>query len=318
MATSGLAAASVLWSAAADGASPLSADAAASPIQPEIQALAAGLDNNPLLIYDYLLNNYDTVPAYGLLKNSRETVLSKRGNPFDQAALLSDLLRAAGYETEYVLGIIQLPVAKAMNWVGAETPEILATGDRQREALSRLVGDVLRMKHVWLRVKVAGTWYPLDPSLKPYTYSKGMNLGAILGYNRDAHMAAALSGATVTADYAENLNIANVEARLAQYARTSAQHLRANAPFASLEDVVGGRRIVTQAVNALPTQLPYSVERGSVSFLTSLPICNTDCMWSSSVWITGRRSPNRRRPCDDHLCRGHGGRPIGDCRSGGY
>jgi YD repeat-containing protein len=252
-------------------------------VQPEIQALAAGLDNDPLLIYDYVLNNYDTVPVYGQLKNPRDTVLSRRGNPFDQAALLSDLLRAAGYETEYVLGIIQLPVAQAMNWVGADTPAVLAgvldAGGIYRE----VVGDVLRLKHVWLRAKVAGTWYSLDPSMKPYTYTQGMDLGAILGYNRATYMAAALSGATVTADYAENLNTANIEAQLAQYATNLAQYLRNNAPFASLADAVGGRRIVPQTVAALPTQLPYTVQQVLGTF-TDLP---ADLQYALHVELPG-------------------------------
>jgi len=224
-----------------------------STVQPEIQALAAGLDYDPTLIYEYVLNHYDTLPVFGLMKNPRDTYLSKRGNPFDLAVLLSDLLRAAGYQTEFVFAIIQLPVAKGMNWVGAETPEVAQQVINSGGIYCELTGDVLRMKHVWVRVKVAGTWYPLDPSMKSYTYSKGMDLGTILAYDRDAYMAAALSGATVTADYIKNLNTANIEARLVQYSTNLAQYLRTNAPFASLADVVGGRRIVTQTVDSLPT-----------------------------------------------------------------
>jgi len=226
----------------------------------EIEALAAGLDHDPRLIYEYVLNNYDVLPIWGWMKNARETYLAKRGNPLDLAVLLSDLLRASGYETMYAICVIRPPMAQALNWVGADTPEalldILYSGGNYAE----LDGDVLRLKHVVVGVKVDNTWYSLDPSFKAYSSTQGIDLGAVLGYDRDSFLNAALSGATVTNDYIEHLNTGNINARLTQYATNLAQHLRESSPFASLAEVVGGRRIVPQTINALPTELPYTVQ----------------------------------------------------------
>ena len=100
---------------------PLAAEAVPT-ITAEIQTLAAGLENNPLAIYDYVRNHIDYVPSWGLLKNPRETLLAGAGNAFDQAALLSALLNAAGFQTRYVWGTIEISKTAAMNWVGAADP----------------------------------------------------------------------------------------------------------------------------------------------------------------------------------------------------
>jgi hypothetical protein len=237
----------------------------------EIEALAAGLDHDPRLIYEYVLNNYDVLPIWGWMKNARETYLAKRGNPLDLAVLLSDLLRASGYETMYAICVIRLPMAQALNWVGADTPgallDILYSGGNYAD----LDGDVLRLKHVVVGVKVDNTWYSLDPSFEAYTYTQGLDLGAVLGYDRDSFLNAALSGATVTNDYVEHLNTGNINARLTQYATNLAQHLRESSPFASLAEVVGGRRIVPQTINTLPTELPYTVQ-SVLGTLVDLPL----------------------------------------------
>jgi len=232
-----------------------------STVQPEIQALAAGLDYEPRLIYEYVLNHYDVVPVLGQMKSARDTFLSRRGNPFDLAVLLSDLLRAAGYETEMVFGIIELPLEQAMNWVGAETPEVLYHVLDSGGIYNEVGEESVMMKHIWVRVRIHDTWYTLDPALKEYAYSQGIDLAPILGYRRDAYLAAAFQGSTVTADYVRGVNSTNIDAQLTQYAAGLVQYLRQEMPFASLQDVIGGRSIVPQTVDALPEQVPYTVAR---------------------------------------------------------
>ncbi|MHC1784692.1 MAG: DUF6531 domain-containing protein [Anaerolineaceae bacterium] len=229
-------------------------------VQPEIQALAAGLDFDPRLIYEYVLNNYDTVPVLGQMKSPRDTFLSKRGNPFDLAVLLSDLLRAAGYQTEFVFGMIELPLDQAMNWLGAENPDVLYHV-LDNGGIYYVVDDgKVTLKHIWVRVSIDDAWYELDPSLKEYQVSQGIDLASALGYSRDTYLAAALQGATVTTDYVRGLNSTNIDAQLSQYAANLAQYLRDDLPFASLLDVVGGRIIVPQTVESLPPQVPYTVD----------------------------------------------------------
>src|SRR2546428_10189399 len=71
--------------------------AVAEAITPEIQALARGLENDPLRIFNYVHDHIRYVLYFGSKKGAQLTLLEKSGNDFDQCALLVALLRAAGY-----------------------------------------------------------------------------------------------------------------------------------------------------------------------------------------------------------------------------
>jgi len=237
----------------------------------EIQALAAGLDNDPRLIYEYVHNHFDFVPTWGLLKSPQETYLAKTGNAFDLAALLVSLLQAAGFETRYVIGTVQIPLQQAMNWVGVTNQAVLPWVFWDGGIGTAVSGDVLRINHVWVKVRIAATWYSLDPSFKAYTYKTGLDLAATTGYNRDAFLAATQTGSTVTADYVRSIHEANLNSRLTQYSTNLISYLRTDMPFASLADVIGGREIVPEFLVAYPTQLPYTVESVWGGEVVSLP-----------------------------------------------
>lgn len=233
---------------------------AAAPPSAEIQALAAGLNHDPKLIFEYLHNHFDFLPNWGQMKSPEQTVLDKLGNPFDQAALLAALLQASGYETRYVWGVVRVPVAAAMNWVGVRSAQVLPHVFWNGGVAAQVQGDALVLEHIWVKVQVDGTWHPLDPSFKAYTYEEGMDLAGAMGYNQSAFLSAAQSGATVTDQYVRQINETNINARLAGYSNSLVQYLRGHEPFASLDEVAGGREIVAETVTALPTQLPYTVQ----------------------------------------------------------
>ena len=243
--------------ASADEASAGSAEAHF--ITPEIQALAEGLDNDPLLIFSYVQSHIEFEPTYGLLKVPRETLLSGVGSPIDQAALLVALLRAAGYQARYVYGLAILSFDQATNWTGAHDPEIAADVFSNGGINVRKGNNYVAILHVWATVKVGETWYPLDPSFKRYESSGGLELGSVLGYDRSAFLNAAQSGATVATDYVQNLNTGNIRGRLASYTRNLISYLDQNSPFATPADVIGQRRVAPENLTALPTELPYTV-----------------------------------------------------------
>src|SRR5882724_1773571 len=64
---------------------------------PEIKALARGLENDPLRIFDYVHDHIKHVFYYGSKKGAQLTLLDRSGNDFDQCALLVALMREAGY-----------------------------------------------------------------------------------------------------------------------------------------------------------------------------------------------------------------------------
>jgi transglutaminase-like putative cysteine protease len=81
----------------------------AETITPEIQALADGMQDDPLKIYNYVHDHIKYVLYFGSKKGAQLTLLEKSGNDFDQSALLVALLRAAGYNASYQFGWMKIP-----------------------------------------------------------------------------------------------------------------------------------------------------------------------------------------------------------------
>src|ERR1044071_4629517 len=73
------------------------AGAIAEAVTAEIQALARGLENNPVRIFNYVHDKIRHVLYFGSKKGAQLTLLERSGNDFDQCSLLMALLRAAGY-----------------------------------------------------------------------------------------------------------------------------------------------------------------------------------------------------------------------------
>src|SRR5689334_12399284 len=64
---------------------------------PLITRTAHALGNNVDRIYAFVHDDIDTIPLFGVQKGARGALIDKVGTPFDQAQLLAELLRAAGY-----------------------------------------------------------------------------------------------------------------------------------------------------------------------------------------------------------------------------
>ena len=79
-------------------------------VTPELQALATGLNNDPLRIFNYVRNKVEYQPYWGSHKGAHTTYLDGAGNDMDQCSLLIALLNAAGYSNcNYVYGQISVP-----------------------------------------------------------------------------------------------------------------------------------------------------------------------------------------------------------------
>ncbi|WP_239142619.1 RHS repeat-associated core domain-containing protein [Variovorax sp. WS11] len=153
-------------------------------------------------------------------------------------------------------GIAKLSAAQLGEWWGVSTAnacgvlsllgqaqipvyEINATSAGSCPGTVAALTDV-SFEHVWVKVKINGSWYAFDPSYKPHTFKSGIDLAsaATTGYDAASYLSSAQSGATVTADYVQNIHRANIRSKLAGYATTLAGYLRANKPAATLDDVL--------------------------------------------------------------------------------
>ena len=239
-------------------------------ITPEIEALAAGLENDVDLIFAFVHDEIAFTPIWGSHKGAMGTLLNRAGGSFDQASLLVALLRAAGHPARFAFGRITLDIAEVLNWWDCEDAHAAALRitnagyfweDGPNSTFNISDGtweetDRIDIDHVWVEVEVDGTFYSFDPSLKSHTLTPGIDMAAATGYDEQAFLAAALEGATTGEDFVQNLNQEKIDEALTTYTMNLVEEIRQNHPAASLQEIVGGREIVPLAGARRDTQHP--------------------------------------------------------------
>jgi transglutaminase-like putative cysteine protease len=257
-------------------ATPTAADLAPTEdvqITQEIRDLAVELNNDPVKIYEYVRNTIDFEPTWGSIKGSVLTLWEKSGNAFDTASLLIALCRAANIPARYVLGTIQVPAAQAQNWVGGvATAQIAAAILASGGVPTAYNATHVTLEHVWVEAYVpfahyrgiplgqtGKTWIPLDPSFKQYTYTQGLDVPAIVGFDVDAFIQQAQVGATIdpVTGSATHLNQAFIESETTRLRQLLQTHIETTLPNATLLDITGGRVIAKLNLGLLPASLPY-------------------------------------------------------------
>ncbi len=221
-------------------------------------------NNGPQLMYEWVYSNIEWEPGWGLNKGPVGSIADGLGNQFDQSALLAALLRQAGFTAHIVMGTIRLNESQFNAWFG--TDSIWAARNYCFNLFIPVVTEptwdgttyYMDIKHVWVRwIDGANTWN-FDPSVKSYTRKTGRtDLDTILGYNAATFMSNAQSGASVTTDYAQNLNRANVRSDLTTFSTNLANWIKANDPDAQVDDLIGGQAINAPTLPVLQSTLPY-------------------------------------------------------------
>ncbi len=243
--------------------------------------LAAALKNNVDLIYEWVYSNVDFVPMWGLQKGAFGTLVDRKGGSFEQASLMVALLRAAGYTANFVAGTIRLTKAEIENLLGSDSTtvfdaseDLLILGQIPYAATYSMgVLQHIDMDHIWVQVEIDGINYVFDPSVKSYTDTAGIDIGAVLSFNETTLVSDAQSGATVTANYVQNFNTANVRSSFAAYATTLLDEIKQNHFAASMDEIVSGRSIEPLAVGTelRQTSLPYQVPAYPTTIWTDVP-----------------------------------------------
>ena len=256
----------------------------------EITALANALHQNVDLIYEYVRDNIEIVPMFGLQKGALGALIDRSGTAFDQAQLMVELLRSSGYTASYLQGTITLSGTQVQSWLGssdaASVTSILADGGIPA-TVSPATGTVtsVSLAHIWVQVNISGTNYVFDPAFKPHTFTMGLNIATASGWSDASFLSVAQSGMTsgtqsansdtapgtqVAIPYVANVNDSGIQTQLATYANNLVSYMKANGSIAGqvyateqLEDVVGRQDIVlSSTTDTLPlrqTALPYSV-----------------------------------------------------------
>ncbi|MBJ6751481.1 RHS repeat-associated core domain-containing protein [Geomonas anaerohicana] len=254
-------------------------------LTPEIRAKAQELEHNPVKIYNWVRNNIEYVPTWGSIQGAHLTLVTGKGNAFDTSSLLIALLRASGIHARYVLGTIEVPVDKAVAWVGAST-DALATvellgsaGTPVKPVYSGGAIQKVQLEHVWVEAWLdylpsrgarhqAGhedTWIPLDASFKLHNAVAGADFSAA-AFDAQDFVAKLTGSATINEaeGYATGVQCSSVKQLQEPFRNSLQSFLTTERPGATVSQVVGSTEILGQEYPYLLGTLPYrTVVRGS-------------------------------------------------------
>jgi len=237
---------------------------------PEITSLVASLGADPVRMYEYVRNTIDFEPYYGSRKGATETLLEGSGNDIDTASLLIALYRKAGIPARYVSGVVDVPIEKAMNWVGVETPEAAAKlfsagGTPTKLGISGGKPKALQIEHTWAEVYVdyedyrgagAGSgekvWVPLDVSWKSYKVLPRIQLDTS-AIDPAAMMSALASGSIETSDSITKCDLNAARDAMQSAAATLSASITTSP---SVEQLLNIRPIVRERLGVLPPVTP--------------------------------------------------------------
>ncbi len=226
----------------------------------EIKTLARALQNDPVKIYSFVRNQIDYRPTRGIHMGAAACLEAKRGNGWDQAALLNSLLRTAGYPTRFVSGRVIYWRDDASAWLGAVSNRVeyvLSSGGLLTGSVTGHPGKMY-VDRVWVEAQVDGGWYTLDPAFKEYEWFNPTNLLADIGYNRTHFLSAVSAGSTITSNYIQQLSSSNLYEQLTTCTTNLRAHIREESPNAFVEEVLGGQRMIERSITNLSTTLPYA------------------------------------------------------------
>ncbi|MEN9866449.1 MAG: hypothetical protein RL748_2039, partial [Pseudomonadota bacterium] len=257
---------------------PLPQDLSESPdlqLTPEIRALAASLNNNPVQIANWVRSNIRFTPGIGSMQGAAATLLAQSGNATDSASLLIALLRAANIPARYVYGTIEVPAARLQAWLGVEHIDaaqrlLTQSGVANQAVLVAGQKSALQLEHVWVNAWVdfgpsrgavnrsPNTWVPIDPSLKLRPIAPGLNLRNAISLNEAAVFDATKSGASCTLDASQHLDPASLGSSYTAYLGQLGSFISSQGADIAVGDVLGQAKAVVDAPGILPGSLPWA------------------------------------------------------------
>lgn len=247
-------------------------------LTPAIRAKAAELHHNPVEIYRWVHDNIEYIPTYGSIQGADYALQTKRGNAFDTSSLLIGLLRASGIPARYVYGTVEVPMDKAMNWVGGVTNpnavlELMGQGGIPNIGLTmggKLVA--VRMEHVWVEAfvdfvpsrgvknRVPDTWVPMDGSYKQYSYTAAVNLKEDIPFDFQGLVDGVQADSSIdeAQGYVQNVSQSRFQSALSGYQDQIKAYIEQRS-VTDLGEVIGAKTIRSYEGGGLGQVLPLSL-----------------------------------------------------------
>ncbi len=235
---------------------------------PEIDALVAQMDGDPVALFNYVHDRIDAEIYYGSKKGSTGTLYEAAGNDVDQASLLIALLRRAGIPARYATGRVWLNGQQAQDLTRTTdtqaAADVLTTGGIPAVYVIRSSGEpVVQMEHTWVQAWLPyesyrgvlekpghSAWIDLDPFVKRYIFDEPLvDLQGDVPFDVDNYLA---SGVTTTLP-------------LDSWKNGARDYVKAHVPgpggegCATLASAARTRRILPDRLQLLPAELPVRV-----------------------------------------------------------
>jgi len=247
----------------------------AEAITPEIAALARGLENDPVRIFNFVHDKIRFSLYFGSKKGAALTLLERSGNDFDQCSLLVALLRSANCSASYQFGFMSMPYSSPDNrdlihWFGLDFPNtnwtyttntlfyLLARREYPANAIIDVGnGNNMAFHRVWVKATIDGKACYLDPAFKTHELIAGIDLTNAMQLNVNDLLTSA--GGTTNADYVQNLSEANIAKKLQGYSSNLLSTIQNSYPNASVDQIIGGW-VTSPSTNLTFSQSPPFTE----------------------------------------------------------
>lgn len=251
-----------------------SSPGAAAP-KARIQDLAEGLEKNPDRIYQFVRDNFEFEPQFGLHKGADGILTDRAGGDFDQAALMVDLLRESGYSAQYAIGVVELGAAAStiLRVNDAKAACVLlasggapatVNGQTNCASVSGAIASV-KMLHVWVRAQIGAQNYEFDPSLKTHVQTSGQDLWALAGSSPSGAWTSAANGLSQGAQTLTGYSPTSIASTLTSIGSTLVGRLKTDKSPLSMKELVGGWSIVSTGETQLRQASPPGVQ-GAVTY----------------------------------------------------
>ncbi|MEQ6884497.1 transglutaminase-like domain-containing protein [Salicola sp. Rm-C-2C1-2] len=231
-----------------------------------IEEKVSELSGDPLAMFQWVHDNLDYVPSYGVMQGADYTLASGRGNAFDISSTLIAMYREAGIPARYSYGTVALPAEAVQNWVGdvanvdAATNILSQGGIPQTQVSYGGAAEEIEMEHVWVEAYVDGQWVALDPSFKQYDYQEGVDIESEVPLDAEGLVNQLESGATVNESegWVQGVDAASLQTELNDYQSQVESFINNQHPDATLGEVLGSRSIIPNEADSLAAvELPY-------------------------------------------------------------
>lgn len=233
-----------------------------------IRAKAAELQNNPILMFNWLRNNIYLVPSYGSIQGADMCLQTKQCNATDIASLTIAMFRAADWPARYEFLTAELDIDRFMENMGGFTdPQAAITfaatgGIPVRPVITGGKITSVQFEHVYATALLPmgyyvgveslmrrgwsfPLWMPLDVSLKHYVTTPGIDISAAVPFDAQSFVNQIQSTATIneTEGYVTNVNSASIQQTMQDYQTQVQNYIQQNYPNATVGDVFGKREI---------------------------------------------------------------------------